>query len=116
MWKVACLLSSTPTGKALWRSHAISVLGLNWYHMQKKNLAACRKAYDAFLTYFPLCHIYWKKYVDLEQHHGNEEETEKIFERAAKAIPLNVNMWISYVQFLMKTMDMALTKSVDKLR
>ncbi|XP_077315802.1 pre-mRNA-processing factor 39-like isoform X1 [Lithobates pipiens] len=86
------------------------------YAESEKHLPACRKAYDAFLTYFPLCHIYWKKYADLEEHYGNKGETEKIFERAVKANPLNVNMWTNYIQFLKKTMNMDLPKSVDKLR
>ncbi|KAM5138187.1 pre-mRNA-processing factor 39-like, partial [Mantella aurantiaca] len=86
------------------------------YAEQEKNLEACRKSYDAFLMYFPLCHIYWKKYAHVVQHLGNEEETEKIFCRAVKSNPLNVTLWIGYIQYLMKTMNMKLKESIDKLR
>ncbi|XP_072277499.1 pre-mRNA-processing factor 39-like [Pyxicephalus adspersus] len=86
------------------------------YAESEKHLAACMKAYDKFLERFPLCHIYWKKYADLVQHLGNKEETEKIFARAVKCNPLNVIMWINYIQYLKKSMNMSLTKSVDTLR
>ncbi|XP_018409789.1 PREDICTED: pre-mRNA-processing factor 39-like [Nanorana parkeri] len=86
------------------------------YSEHQKNLAACRKAYDAFLSRYPLCHIYWKKYADLVQHLGNEQEVEKIYDRAVQANPLNLTLWINYIQYLKRTLNMTLTKSVDKLR
>ncbi|XP_073410599.1 pre-mRNA-processing factor 39-like isoform X2 [Dendrobates tinctorius] len=72
----------------------------------EKNLAACRKAYDAFFTRFPYSHVFWKKYTDMEQHFGNAKEAEKIFSRAVKANPLNVTLWISYILFLLKKVDL----------
>ncbi|XP_044125396.1 pre-mRNA-processing factor 39-like isoform X1 [Bufo gargarizans] len=86
------------------------------YSEKEKHLAACRKAFDAFLTYFPLSHIYWKKYADIEQHFGIVEEVEKIFTRAVKSNPLNVALWTSYILFLLKKVNTKLPNSDEKLR
>ncbi|KAM4017533.1 pre-mRNA-processing factor 39-like [Anomaloglossus baeobatrachus] len=83
---------------------------------KEKNLESCRKSYDAFLTCFPLSHIFWKKYADLEQNHGNTEEAEKIFIRAVKANPLNVTLWTSYILFLLKNVNENLPNSAEGIR
>ncbi|KAM9301751.1 pre-mRNA-processing factor 39-like [Gastrophryne carolinensis] len=86
------------------------------YAESEKSLAACRKAYDAFLEKYPLCHIYWKKYIEVEQRLGNAKDAEKVFDRALKSQPYNVVMWVHYIHFLKQNMDMTLKESADKLR
>ncbi|XP_071974374.1 pre-mRNA-processing factor 39-like isoform X2 [Engystomops pustulosus] len=86
------------------------------YAENKKNLAACRKALEAFLIRFPFSHIYWKKYADIELNLGSAEETEKIFARAVKANPLNVTIWTSYILFLLKQVNKKLPKTAETLQ
>ena len=33
-----------------------------------------RKAYDAFLSHYPYCYGYWKKYADLEKDQDKAEQ------------------------------------------
>ncbi|XP_068117808.1 pre-mRNA-processing factor 39-like [Hyperolius riggenbachi] len=86
------------------------------YAESQKNVTACKKVYDAFLMLYPFSHIYWKKYADLLQHLGSAGDTEKVFERAVKSNQLNVTLWVSYVEFLMKTLDLTQKESNHKLQ
>ncbi|XP_075693303.1 pre-mRNA-processing factor 39-like [Rhinoderma darwinii] len=83
------------------------------YAEKEKNLAACRKAYDAFLMCFPLSHIYWRKYTDIEERLGSSEEAEKIFVRAVKSNPLNVTLWTSYILFLSKKVKLNMPEKLQ---
>ncbi|XP_056383006.1 pre-mRNA-processing factor 39-like isoform X2 [Hyla sarda] len=105
-WKAAV---KTPQDFTLW-SKVVA------YAERMKDLAACRKAFDALLTCFPLAQIYWKKYADIEQHLGSIEETEKIFIRALKSNPLNVTLWTSYISFLLKKEKKKLPKPAEQLQ
>ncbi|XP_063800916.1 pre-mRNA-processing factor 39-like isoform X2 [Pseudophryne corroboree] len=81
----------------------------------KKNLAACRKVYDAFLMQFPLAHIYWRKYAETVNKIGTAEEAEKVYIRAVKVNPLNIAMWVNYISYVKKTLNMSLPESQEKL-
>ncbi|CAD5119021.1 DgyrCDS7672 [Dimorphilus gyrociliatus] len=57
---------------------------------------------DSFLTHYPYCYGYWKKYADLIKNHEGADEVEKIFEKGVKAIPLSVDLWIHYLEWTIK--------------
>jgi len=63
-----------------------------------------RKAYDAFLTRYPYCYGYWKKYSDFEKRHSTPEVVQAVFTRGMKAIPLSVDLWLHYINYV-KTAD-----------
>ncbi|XP_063294118.1 pre-mRNA-processing factor 39-like [Pelobates fuscus] len=75
-----------------------------------------RRIYHAFLTRFPYCYGYWKKYADLEVQFKNQELAEEVFSKALQAIPLSVDLWIHYITFLKSKLDMKLPESVERLR
>lgn len=57
------------------------------------------KAYDAFLSEFPLCYGYWKKYANHMANYCNLNEAERVYERAVEAMPYCVDIWVSYCSF-----------------
>ncbi len=51
------------------------------YHLflfLQNELLAAREAYDAFLSKYPYCYGYWKKYADYEKKKGSAEECAKV--------------------------------------
>ncbi|KRT80607.1 hypothetical protein AMK59_5862 [Oryctes borbonicus] len=63
-------------------------------------MEAAREAYDAFLSHYPYCYGYWRKYADYEKRKGNKKKCEEVFERGLKAIPLSVDLWIHYLTYV----------------
>ncbi|KAJ4450423.1 hypothetical protein ANN_01847 [Periplaneta americana] len=63
------------------------------------DIEAAREAYDAFLSHYPYCYGYWRKYADYEKRKGNKEKCEEVFERGLKAIPLSVDLWIHFLNY-----------------
>nr|XP_037272343.1 pre-mRNA-processing factor 39-like isoform X2 [Rhipicephalus microplus] len=70
------------------------------YVEQENNLAAAREAFDKFFSYYPYCYGYWKKYADMEKKLCSIEKAEQTFERGVAAIPLSVDLWIHYINFV----------------
>ncbi|OXB56808.1 hypothetical protein ASZ78_014383 [Callipepla squamata] len=71
----------------------------------KNHLPAARKAFDKFFTHYPYCYGYWKKYADLEKRHDNIKQSDEVYRRGLQAIPLSVDLWIHYINFLKDTLD-----------
>ncbi|XP_071413247.1 pre-mRNA-processing factor 39 isoform X1 [Pithys albifrons albifrons] len=75
------------------------------YVEQENHLLAARKAFDRFFTHYPYCYGYWKKYADLEKRHDNVKQSDEVYRRGLQAIPLSVDLWIHYINFLKETLD-----------
>jgi pre-mRNA-processing factor 39 len=43
-------------------------------------IPAAREAYDGFLSRYPYCYGYWKKYADYEKRKGSPVECEQVIE------------------------------------
>lgn len=41
-------------------------------------MEAAREAYDAFLSHYPYCYGYWRKYADYEKRKGNKKRCEEV--------------------------------------
>eukprot|EP00300_Choanocystis_sp_HF-7_P016415 c19402_g1_i3.p1 GENE.c19402_g1_i3~~c19402_g1_i3.p1 ORF type:complete len:387 (+),score=71.29 c19402_g1_i3:47-1207(+) len=63
---------------------------------QKQDIFKIREVYDAFLTEFPLCFGYWKKYAIHEQHNGDFQKGKEVFERGIASAGRDCNMWAQY--------------------
>lgn len=48
------------------------------YVDQENDIEAAREAYDAFLSHYPYCYGYWRKYADYEKRKGNKEKCEEV--------------------------------------
>ncbi|XP_078418449.1 pre-mRNA-processing factor 39 isoform X2 [Cetorhinus maximus] len=75
------------------------------YVEQENHILAARKAFDHFLSHYPYCYGYWKKYADLERRHGNVKQAEEVYRRGLQAIPLSVDLWLHYINFLKEILD-----------
>lgn len=60
-----------------------------------------RAIYDQFLSHFPLCYGYWKKYADAESRVGDPAKVHPVYERGAAAVPYSVDMWLNYVSYFL---------------
>ncbi|XP_063465339.1 pre-mRNA-processing factor 39 isoform X2 [Symphalangus syndactylus] len=72
---------------------------------EMNHLMAARKAFDRFFIHYPYCYGYWKKYADLEKRHDNIKPSDEVYRRGLQAIPLSVDLWIHYINFLKETLD-----------
>ncbi|KAL1116013.1 hypothetical protein AAG570_005508 [Ranatra chinensis] len=73
------------------------------YVDQENDVEAAREAYDTFLSHYPYCYGYWRKYADYEKRKGDRSKCEEVFERGLKAIPLSVDLWIHYLNYCKAT-------------
>ncbi|XP_069494853.1 pre-mRNA-processing factor 39 [Ambystoma mexicanum] len=75
------------------------------YVEQENHIVAARSAFDHFFSHYPYCYGYWKKYADLERRHNNVTQADEVYRRGLQAIPLSVDLWIHYVNFLTETLE-----------
>ncbi|CAG9789313.1 unnamed protein product [Diatraea saccharalis] len=73
------------------------------YVDQESDVEAAREAYDAFLSHYPYCYGYWRKYADYEKRKGSKKKCLEVLERGLKAIPLSVDLWIHYLNHIRST-------------
>eukprot|EP01125_Pyxidicula_operculata_P020564 TRINITY_DN7620_c0_g1_i3.p1 TRINITY_DN7620_c0_g1~~TRINITY_DN7620_c0_g1_i3.p1 ORF type:complete len:640 (-),score=131.51 TRINITY_DN7620_c0_g1_i3:226-2115(-) len=72
----------------------------------EETIEVIRKAYDTFLTEFPLCYVYWKKYADHEMSKGSPHRVFEIYERAlTHSIPHSVDLWTQYCSHFAEKSD-----------
>ncbi|KAL0075760.1 hypothetical protein J3Q64DRAFT_1773928 [Phycomyces blakesleeanus] len=64
-----------------------------------RNESQVETVYDSFLTKFPLCFVYWKKYADWKMDIYGEAEAEKVYERGVSAIRNSIDLWNHYCDF-----------------
>ncbi|KAJ8723916.1 hypothetical protein PYW07_007896 [Mythimna separata] len=73
------------------------------YVDQESDVEAAREAYDAFLSHYPYCYGYWRKYADYEKRKGSKKKCLEVLERGLKAIPLSVDLWIHFLNHIKAT-------------
>eukprot|EP00916_Digyalum_oweni_P025972 GHVL01042753.1.p2 GENE.GHVL01042753.1~~GHVL01042753.1.p2 ORF type:complete len:309 (+),score=69.17 GHVL01042753.1:67-927(+) len=54
-----------------------------------------RAVYNSFLSEFPLCYGYWRRYAMLERREGRDDECLKIFEKGVK-LARSVELWTEF--------------------
>ncbi|GAV79580.1 hypothetical protein CFOL_v3_23045 [Cephalotus follicularis] len=57
--------------------------------------------YDSFLSEFPLCHGYWRKYADHKARLCTIDKVVEVFERAVQSATYSVGLWVDYCSFSM---------------
>ncbi|KAI9356608.1 hypothetical protein BD770DRAFT_322984 [Pilaira anomala] len=101
LWKV---VRDTPDNFSAWEQLirvAEAVEGGITKLSPPENITRLESVYDSFLSKFPLCFGYWKKYSDWELAVHGDEGAEKIFERGVVAIHNSVDLWSQYINFKM---------------
>lgn len=61
--------------------------------------------YDSFLSEFPLCYGYWKKYAEHKARLCSVEKAVEIFERAVESVPYSVGVWVNYCSFSVSSFE-----------
>ena len=54
------------------------LLNFIFLHSVQSHMTASRRALEAFLTRYPLCYGYWKKFTDLERRAGYNNKAEEV--------------------------------------
>ncbi|XP_070692627.1 pre-mRNA-processing factor 39 [Pempheris klunzingeri] len=106
LWKAA---HDNPQDFTIWTD-------LLQYCEQESHITASRRALEAFLTRYPLCYGYWKKFADLERRAGYNDKAEEVCIQGLQVIPLSVDLWIHYINLLLGTLDMNLPESPIRIR
>ncbi|GLU22748.1 hypothetical protein SLE2022_387990 [Rubroshorea leprosula] len=55
--------------------------------------------YDSFLSEFPLCYGYWRRYADHLKRLSTVDKVVQVFERAVHSATYSVNVWVDYCSF-----------------
>jgi len=55
--------------------------------------------YDSFLSEFPLCYGYWRKYSEHMIRLCTVDKAVEVFERAVQAATYSVGVWVDYFGF-----------------
>ncbi|XP_076960367.1 pre-mRNA-processing factor 39-2-like [Bidens hawaiensis] len=63
------------------------------------NIKAVSSVYESFLSWFPLCHGYWKKYADHMARLCNVEKAVEVYEQAVQSATYSVALWVDYCSF-----------------
>ncbi|XP_038987503.1 pre-mRNA-processing factor 39-like isoform X1 [Phoenix dactylifera] len=92
--KVQTLLENTPTDFGAWALLLSEIEKTSPDDIQKICLV-----YDAFLSEFPLCYGYWKKYASHKARLCTLYEVEELYERALRVATYSVDLWVSYCSF-----------------
>ncbi|KAL5053685.1 hypothetical protein RYX36_034367 [Vicia faba] len=61
--------------------------------------------YDQFLSEFPLCHGYWKKYAAHMSRLCTMDKVVQVFEQAVSAATYSVGLWVDYCSFGMSAFE-----------
>lgn len=72
--------------------------------------------YEEFFKWYPYCYGYWKKYSDLEKKNGFLDKCENVFKAGIKAIPLSIDLWIHYLNFMSQNTTENTGDSTEKIR
>ncbi|XP_012091896.2 uncharacterized protein LOC105649750 isoform X2 [Jatropha curcas] len=64
-----------------------------------ENIETICLVYDAFLSEFPLCCVYWRKYVNHKIRLCTIDKVLEVFERAVSLATYSVDVWVDYCNF-----------------
>ncbi|XWS19788.1 hypothetical protein CRYUN_Cryun31cG0046400 [Craigia yunnanensis] len=61
--------------------------------------------YDSFLSEFPLCYGYWRKYADHMMRLCTIDKAVEVFERAVQSATYSVGVWVDYCGFAISVFE-----------
>ncbi|CAK9139278.1 unnamed protein product [Ilex paraguariensis] len=69
------------------------------YQCSKDNIEKISSVYNSFLSKYPLCHVYWRRYADHYTRLCSVEKAVEIFEQAVETVTYCVALWVDYCNF-----------------
>lgn len=82
---------------------------------QSNDVKLARNMYDRFLSKYPYCYGFWKKYADMERRHQNFSDALNVWERGILAIPLSIDLWLGFLSFMRELAPQS-DRGTEKLR
>ncbi|VDM63719.1 unnamed protein product [Angiostrongylus costaricensis] len=82
---------------------------------QSNDIKLARDMYDRFLSKYPYCYGFWKKYADMERRHQHFSGALNVWERGILAIPLSVDLWLGFLSFMRELAPQS-DRGIEKLR
>ncbi|XP_048840839.1 pre-mRNA-processing factor 39-like isoform X2 [Brienomyrus brachyistius] len=82
---------------------------------EEDHIGAARKAFDSFFSQYPFCYGYWKKYADMEKRLSGIQMADEVYRRGLQAIPVSVDLWLQYADFVREVADGAEAESRVRL-
>lgn len=74
------------------------------YHLQDEMEKICL-VYDSFLSEYPLCYGYWRKYADHMIRLRAIDKAVEVFERAVQSATYSVGVWVDYCGFAISVFE-----------
>ncbi|PPS00558.1 hypothetical protein GOBAR_AA20117 [Gossypium barbadense] len=68
----------------------------NFFHDEIENICF---VYDSFLSEFPLCYGYWRRYADHMMRLCTIDKAVDVFERAVQSATYSIDVWVDYCGF-----------------
>ncbi|KAA3490476.1 nuclear factor of activated T-cells 5 isoform X2 [Gossypium australe] len=68
----------------------------NFFHDEIENICL---VYDSFLSEFPLCYGYWRRYADHMMRLCTIDKAVDVFERAVQSATYSIDVWVDYCGF-----------------
>ncbi|TYI81580.1 hypothetical protein E1A91_D05G163200v1 [Gossypium mustelinum] len=68
----------------------------NFFHDEIDNICL---VYDSFLSEFPLCYGYWRRYADHMMRLCTIDKAVDVFERAVQSATYSIDVWVDYCGF-----------------
>jgi hypothetical protein len=65
----------------------------------EEDITNLKNVYEEFLSKFPLCYAYWKKYADWQLSLVDTEKAEETYERGLACVSKSIDLWIHYLTF-----------------
>lgn len=72
-----------------------------------------RASYENLLNKYPLLVNYWIRYAEWEFKLGNTQIANEIYEKSLLNLSYSIELWISYLNFKIKTIDSDVKKSAQ---
>ncbi|XP_050290159.1 pre-mRNA-processing factor 39-2-like [Quercus robur] len=81
------------------------ILKSTFCNLNKDDIKKICLVYDSFLSEFPLCYGYWRKYADHKTRLCTVDKVVEIFERAVQSATYSVGVWVDYCTFSMSVFE-----------
>lgn len=67
--------------------------------MMQDDIEKISLVYDSFLSEFPLCYGYWRKYAEHKARLCTVDKVVEVYERAILSATYSVDLWVDYCRF-----------------
>lgn len=66
--------------------------------MWQSDVEAAREAYDAFLSHYPYCYGYWRKYADYEKRKGSKKKCLEVSTHTGRTVIIYLSFVVSLLR------------------